>query len=179
MLSRSSSKPVFEIQVSSFRISDLIEIKRGAFFRVLCLGMRLTRYTDYALRMLVYLGLHRERLCPITEIANAYAISQNHLTKVAQDLRKAGFVSSERGRHGGLRLARPPAAISVGGVVRAMEGETCLADCGACLLAPRCSLISALSDAHDAFLASLDKVSLETIVSGSTMAPTLPRNKAV
>lgn len=125
--------------------------------------MRLTRYTDYALRVLIYLGLHADRLCTIPEIASAYGISQNHLTKVARDLGKAGFVASERGRFGGLRLAKPAAAIGVGAVVRAMEGEHCLADCDTCVIAPACGLANALDTAREAFMSSLDALSLSDL----------------
>ena len=71
--------------------------------------MRLTRYTDYALRVLLYLGREPTRLCSIAEIARAYAISQNHLMKVVNDLVNAGYLESVRGRAGGIRLDRPPA----------------------------------------------------------------------
>lgn len=125
--------------------------------------MRLTRYTDYALRVLIYLALRVDRLCAIPEIATAYGISKNHLNKVAHDLGKAGFVASERGRFGGLRLARPPAAISIGAVVRAMEGEGCLADCDRCVIAPACGLASALENARATFMASLDAITLAEI----------------
>lgn len=125
--------------------------------------MRLTRYTDYALRVLIYLGLHADRLCTIPEIAGVYGISQNHLTKVAHDLGKAGFVESARGRMGGLRLAKPAATISVGAVVRVMEGEGCLADCETCVIAPACRLANALETARDAFMASLDAVTVASL----------------
>jgi Rrf2 family transcriptional regulator, nitric oxide-sensitive transcriptional repressor len=125
--------------------------------------MRLTRYTDYALRVLIYLALHAERLCTIPEIANAYGISQNHLTKVAHDLGKAGLVESARGRLGGLRLAKPAAMISVGAVVRVMEGEGCMADCDTCVIVPACSLAQALDTAREAFMASLDAVTLASV----------------
>lgn len=104
-----------------------------------------------------------DRLCTIPEIAGAYRISQNHLTKVAHDLGKAGFVESERGRFGGLRLAKPAATISVGAVVRIMEGEDCLADCDTCVIAPACGLAIALEAARDAFMSRLDAVSLADI----------------
>ncbi len=71
--------------------------------------MRLTRYTDYAMRVLLYLGAREDRLCSIAEIAQAYDISQNHLMKVVSDLVNAGYLVSVRGRFGGVRLARPPA----------------------------------------------------------------------
>lgn len=125
--------------------------------------MRLTRYTDYALRVLIYLALHPDRLCTIPEIAGAYGISHNHLTKVAHDLGKAGFVESARGRLGGLRLAKPAAMIGVGAVVRVMEGEGCLADCDACVIAPACRLANTLETARDAFMASLDAVTVASL----------------
>lgn len=68
--------------------------------------MRLTRYTDYAMRVLLYLGARQDRLCSIAEIAGAYGISQNHLMKVVSDLAGAGYLVSVRGRSGGVRLAR-------------------------------------------------------------------------
>ncbi|MEF9604514.1 Rrf2 family transcriptional regulator, partial [Paracoccus sp. PXZ] len=83
--------------------------------------MRLTRYTDYAMRVLLYLGREPERLCSIGEIAQAYGISQNHLMKVINDLVHAGFLASLRGRNGGIRLARPPAEINIGALVRHTE----------------------------------------------------------
>jgi len=69
--------------------------------------MRLTRYTDYAMRVLLYLGAQPEKVCSIGEIARAYGISQNHLMKVAHELGKAGYVEGVRGRSGGIRLAQP------------------------------------------------------------------------
>ena len=92
--------------------------------------MQLTRYTDYALRVLLYLGAQPERVCSIAEISQAYGLSQNHLMKIAHELGKAGYVSSVRGRMGGLRLARRPDQINVGAVVRNTETDLELAPCG-------------------------------------------------
>lgn len=70
--------------------------------------MRLTRYTDYTLRVLIYLAARPDRVCAISEMSQAYGVSQNHLMKVVHELGKAGYVTGVRGRFGGIRLARPP-----------------------------------------------------------------------
>lgn len=121
--------------------------------------MRLTRYSDYALRVLIYLSSRPERLCSIAEIARAYGISHNHLMKVVLELGRAGFVSTVRGRSGGIRLARPASEIIVGHVVRSTEDGFDLADCRNCGLAPACGMTSVLNEAVEAFLAVLDRYS--------------------
>lgn len=126
--------------------------------------MRLTRYTDYAMRVLLYLGARPERLCSIAEIAAAYRISQNHLMKVVNDLARAGYVASVRGRGGGLRLARDPAQINVGEVVRHTEDGFDLVDCGSCVIAPACGLTAALREALCAFMATLDRYTLADLL---------------
>ena len=118
--------------------------------------MRLTRYTDYALRVLLYLGARPERLCSIGEIARAYGISQNHLMKVVNDLANAGYVASVRGRSGGVRLGMAPEAINIGAVVRHTEDGFEVVDCGSCVIAPVCGLTRVLDDAVRAFLSVLD-----------------------
>ena len=119
--------------------------------------MRLTRYTDYAMRVLLYLSARPDRLCSISEMSRAYGISQNHLMKVVHDLRKAGYVASARGRSGGVRLARAPEQIRLGEVVRLAEEDFDLVDCGSCVIAPGCGMSSVLKEATDAFLAVLDR----------------------
>lgn len=126
--------------------------------------MRLTRYSDYAMRVLLYLGARPDRLCSIAEVARAYGISQNHLMKVAHDLGKAGYVASVRGRFGGLRLGRPAAEINVGEVIRHTEDGFDLVDCGSCVIAPACGLTGALHEALAAFMAVLDGYSLEDLL---------------
>ena len=86
--------------------------------------MRLTRYTDYALRTLIYVGLHEPEQSSIAAIARAYGISENHLTKVVHQLGRLGLIRTIRGRGGGLRLAMPPGEIVVGAVVRQTEEST-------------------------------------------------------
>jgi Rrf2 family nitric oxide-sensitive transcriptional repressor len=126
--------------------------------------MRLTRYTDYALRVLLYLGAQPDRICSIAEIARAYGISQNHLMKVAHDLGKAGYVEGVRGRSGGIRLAKPADRISVGAVVRRTEEGFDLADCGSCVISPACGLSGVLSEALTAFMAVLDRYTLADLL---------------
>lgn len=125
--------------------------------------MRLTRYTDYSLRVLIHLAARDDRLCSIAEIARSYGISQNHLMKVVNDLARAGYVTAIRGRGGGLKLARSPAAINIGEVVRHTEGGLGLADCGSCRIAPACGLTGALNEALTAFLTVLDGKTLDDI----------------
>ena len=126
--------------------------------------MRLTRYTDYAMRVLLYLGRQPDRLASIAEIARAYAISQNHLMKVVNDLVNAGYLESVRGRNGGIRLARPASGINVGALIRHTEDDLDLVDCGACLIAPACGLNSVLDEALLAFLKVLDSYTLADVL---------------
>lgn len=126
--------------------------------------MRLTRYTDYAVRVLLYLGRKPGQLSPISEIAGAYGISQNHLMKVVNDLVNAGYLESLRGRNGGVRLARPPAEINIGALVRHTEDDFDLVECGSCLIAPACGLTSVLDEALLAFLKVLDGYSLADVL---------------
>lgn len=126
--------------------------------------MRLKSYTDYALRVLMYLAARPDRLASIGEIARTYRISHNHLMKVVHDLRKEGFLDAVRGRSGGIRLARPANEISVGEVVRHTEGTFDLVDCESCVIAKACSLTGALHEARSAFMAVLDGYSLRDLV---------------
>ena len=127
--------------------------------------MRLTRYTDYAMRVLLHLAARGDDgLSSIGEIAALYKISQNHLMKVVQDLGKAGFVRTVRGRGGGIALARPADQIVVGQVVRQTEDGFKLVDCTACVIAPACTLPRALNEATAAFIAVLDKYTLEDLL---------------
>jgi Rrf2 family nitric oxide-sensitive transcriptional repressor len=126
--------------------------------------MRLTRYSDYALRVLMHLAAKPDRLASIGEIARTYRISHNHLMKVVHDLRKTGYVGATRGRTGGIRLARPASEITVGEVIRHTEGGFDLVDCGSCVIAPACALTGALHEALAAFMAVLDGYTLADLV---------------
>ncbi len=126
--------------------------------------MRLTRYTDYAMRVLLYLGAQPDKVCSIAEIARVYGISQNHLMKVSHQLGKAGYVSGVRGRFGGIRLGRPADKINVGAVVRLTEDSFELVDCGSCLIAPACGLTGTFAEALAAFMAVLDRHTLADLL---------------
>ena len=126
--------------------------------------MKLTRYTDYALRVLMHLAAQPDRLASIGEMARTYRISQNHLMKVVHDLRKAGLLDAVRGRSGGVRLARLPEDIRVGDVVRHTEGGFDLVDCESCVIARACSLTGALRQALVAFMDVLDNYTLADLV---------------
>lgn len=131
--------------------------------------MRLTSYTDYSLRALMYLAMNRDHLVTIGEIAQTHNIAKNHLTKVVHHLGTLGFVETVRGRSGGLRLAREPAEISIGDVVRHTESDFYMASCfdasaPGCLYSAGCELRGALAQATKAFLDVLDSVTLEQMV---------------
>jgi Rrf2 family nitric oxide-sensitive transcriptional repressor len=126
--------------------------------------MRLTRYTDYAMRVLLYLGRHPGELASIAGIARKYGISQNHLMKVVNDLVNAGYLESVRGRNGGIRLARPPAEVNVGALIRHTEDDFDLVECAACLIAPACGMTSVFDEALLAFLRVLDSYSLADVL---------------
>jgi len=131
--------------------------------------VNLTRHTDYGLRVLMVLAAARERPDPkmsTAEIAGLFDISLHHLHKVVQGLQQGGFVHTSRGRGGGLTLAHPPAEVSVGAVVRALEPNLHVVECfgdGVCALLPGCGLKGVLASAQDAFLSCLDEVSLADI----------------
>jgi len=131
--------------------------------------VQLTRYSDYSLRVLIYLALAPNRLVTIEDIARSYGISKAHLMKVVHQLGLAGYVETVRGRGGGLRLARPAEEIRVGEVVRSTEESMALAECfeagtGQCAIEPVCGLRSVLHEALAAFLAVLDRYTIEDLV---------------
>jgi Rrf2 family nitric oxide-sensitive transcriptional repressor len=131
--------------------------------------MRLTVYTDYALRLLMYLAVHDERRPTVGEVAQSYGISRNHLMKVVYDLALAGYVATTRGKRGGLRLGRPAAEIGLGEVVRHTEPDMALVPCAApeaapCAIAPACRLRGALARAQLAFLEVLNGYTLADLV---------------
>jgi len=131
--------------------------------------VRLTVYTDFSLRVLMFLALKGDGLATIAEVAKAYGISKNHLMKVAYQLGLAGYVETVRGKGGGLRLARRPQDIVIGEVVRRTEPDMALVPCFApdyasCTIFPSCALRGALSKARDAFLSALDDHTLADLV---------------
>ena len=130
--------------------------------------MKLTRYTDYALRVMIHLGLHPEALSSISDIAGAYDISHNHLMKVVQDLGSAGYVETVRGRSGGIRLARAASEINLGALVRHTEGGFDLVDCEHCAIRPACTLKGVLAEAARAFIAVLDGYTVADLLKKSS-----------
>ena len=131
--------------------------------------MRLTVFSDYTLRVLMYLALDRTRLATIPEMAASYDISENHLMKVVHQLARAGVVESVRGKGGGVRLARAPDEIRLGEIVRASEGNAPIVECmsgdpGACRITAPCRLKGILVNAFDALYDSLDEHTLADLV---------------
>ncbi len=131
--------------------------------------MRLTSFTDYSLRVLIFLAVEPGRRGTIGEIARAFDISENHLMKVAHLLGKEGLLVNVRGKGGGLQLAHAPRAINIGKVVRITEGRPMPAECfdrerNRCVITPVCKLRSVLGDAVKAFYAVLDRHTLEDLV---------------
>jgi Rrf2 family nitric oxide-sensitive transcriptional repressor len=129
--------------------------------------MRLTRYTDYAFRVLFHVAIHDGRPVPVSEIARTFDISQNHLVKVVHELVKAGYLASKRGRSGGVTLAVPADQIGLGEVVRRTEPDLHLIDCIGCLIAPACRLPRPMAEAVNAFVATLDRYTLADIIEQS------------
>ena len=133
--------------------------------------MRLTDYTDYSLRVLLYLAVRGEGLSTIQDISQAYGISKNHLMKVVQQLSELGWVETVRGRNGGLRLAGRTRSLTVGEVVRATESDFALVAClpdqngerRPCVITPQCRLRGALEAARHAFLAELDRHTIDEV----------------
>jgi Rrf2 family nitric oxide-sensitive transcriptional repressor len=127
-------------------------------------SMRLTRYTDYAIRVLIFLGAREGEISSIRTIATTFSISQNHLMKVVQDLAAAGFIDSVRGRNGGIRLSRQAADINLGALLRHTENLTDLLDCPSCLVRGGCGMPSILSEATAAFIGVFDKYTVADLV---------------
>ena len=131
--------------------------------------MRLTRHTDNALRALTYLAMQDGAPARITDIARRMGMSEDHVAKVIARLAELGFVTTLRGRTGGVKLARPAAAIVVGDVVRATEDNMALVECfdpatNQCPIAPACVLARALDEALESFLAVLDRYTVADLV---------------
>jgi len=132
--------------------------------------MRMTFHTDYALRMLIYAALRADRASTVSEVADAYGLSRNHLLKVALRLRQLGVIVTARGRAGGIRIAVAPETIRIGALVRAVEEDFSLVECmrsggGECAIAPACTLKFMFGEALEAYLAVLDRYTLADLVS--------------
>jgi Rrf2 family nitric oxide-sensitive transcriptional repressor len=131
--------------------------------------MHLTQFSDYALRVALYLACHPDELVSVDAISRAYGISRNHLVKVVQSLTEMGVVVSQRGRGGGMRLGKAPSEINLGWLIRRTEPHFHLVECfdpatNTCPIAPVCGLKGALQRAGQAFLAVLDEYHLDQLM---------------
>ena len=137
--------------------------------------MRVTKHTDYALRVLVYLAARPGERASTQAVAEAYGISTNHLHKVVRALGELGYVRLFRGATGGVELAQDPGEISVGAVVRALDDDASLIECfrretDQCVISPACSLKGALREAQEAFYSTLDPKTIGEVVAGRRAA---------
>ena len=146
--------------------------------------MRLTHWTDYTLRVLMYCAACqlRDRLVTITEIADSHAISRSHLTKIVHQLGAQGLLETTRGRGGGMRLSQPASDIHVGAVVRQTETDFAMVECfdpdsNQCSLSQRCRLKAVLHQATSSFLAVLDGVTLADLVTRETISVQMPPSR--
>lgn len=130
--------------------------------------MKLTLYSDYCLRVLLYLGLKDDELATIREIADRYGISRNHLMKVVYELNRAGYIETLRGKRGGMRLRRAPADIGIGELIRTTEGDFLLVECfgtdNHCRITDACRMRPLLREALEAFFSVLDRYTLADLL---------------
>lgn len=130
--------------------------------------MRLTRFSDYALRVLIYTGLEQGRRVTIRSISDAYGISRNHLMKVVSQLTRLGYLQAQRGPGGGIMLARSPAQIKLVDVIRDTEEDLAMVECfvpeGQCTISPACRLQHIIVEALDAFMKTLSHYTLEDLL---------------
>lgn len=127
--------------------------------------MRLTLYTDYSLRVLIYLVYYPDKTVTISELADFYKVSRNHLVKVVHELGRNGYIETSRGKHGGIRLARPADQIIIGEVIRTTEPDFNMLECfdakaDHCVITNVCNLKSVLINAKNNFLGELDRYTL-------------------
>jgi Rrf2 family transcriptional regulator, nitric oxide-sensitive transcriptional repressor len=132
-------------------------------------AMKLTAFTDYSLRVLIYLAARPVERATIAQIARSFQVSEHHLVKVVHFLGKHGWLDNVRGKGGGLELGKPPEAIVVGRVVRETEGQSQVAECfgerhADCCIAPDCRLRGVLAEAVDTFYEVLDRYTLADLV---------------
>lgn len=137
-------------------------------------SMRLTDYTDYTLRVLMYCASHPDRLVTISEIAGTYSISKNHLMKIVNDLGRQGTIETVRGRRGGLRMLKDPATLMLGDVVRMSEPDFRMVECfdpgtNECCISAKCGLKKVLHRGLASYFEALNEYSLADISSRAEM----------
>jgi len=145
-------------------------------------AVQLTRFTDYSLRVLIHLANQPDKLATVAELAAEHDVSRHHLTRVVYQLGLRGYIETVRGKGGGFRLARAPAQIRIGDVVRDMEPSFELAECfrpdgSSCVLLPTCGLKGMLAEAGRVFLASLDRHTLADLITPASGKPSAVRSK--
>jgi Rrf2 family nitric oxide-sensitive transcriptional repressor len=126
--------------------------------------MHLTRHTDFALRLLIYLARASGERVSIAEVAERHAISRAHLMKVANQLARLGVVAAQRGRGGGIALALPPEQINLSAVIRATEPKAPMVECCDCRIAGNCTLPGILGEASRGFYDVLAKYTLADLI---------------
>lgn len=128
--------------------------------------MHLTKFTDNSLRVLIYVALHPERKVNISEIAEKCDVPRNHLVKVIHSMSTKGLLETTRGKGGGVRLSKPADEITVGEVVRQMEGNLNIIECfePKCPIVPRCKLRGVLDEARDSFMSTLEKFTISDLI---------------
>ncbi|HKA45385.1 MAG TPA: Rrf2 family transcriptional regulator [Burkholderiales bacterium] len=146
--------------------------------------MRLTTFSDYSMRMLIYLAAAPHQRATIAEVARAYGVSEHHMVKVVHLLGKAGFLKNTRGKGGGVELALPASEINVGRVMRFTEGEDMPAECfdrarNTCRISSACRLQRALHEAVESFYRVLDRYTLESLTANRSKVRVLLRLQPV
>jgi Rrf2 family protein len=131
--------------------------------------MRLTQFSDYSLRVLIYLALHPEERVTIDQLTDAYYISRHHVRSVVHNLAKLGYIESIQGKGGGVTIAYKPAEISIREIVEKTENDFYIVECfnpdgNSCPIEPLCILKQALSKASESFLQTLDGYTIEDLI---------------
>jgi len=130
--------------------------------------MNITRFTDYSLRVLIYLALHENELVTIKDVAERYGISKNHLMKVVQELSAKGYLVATRGKNGGIKLEQSPSEINIGHLVRMIEQDSTLVECfgtdNQCVITPACQLKRMFAEALNSFFESLERYTLADLI---------------
>lgn len=141
--------------------------------------MKITRFTDYALRVLIYLALYEGKKVTIKDVAERYGISKNHLMKVVHELGMKGYIDTTRGKNGGMQLGLTPSDINIGVLVRMMEEDSVLVECfdanNTCVILPGCALKGMLKEAMECFFKSLEQYTLADLVNGGKREKVLKR----
>ncbi|WP_373944713.1 Rrf2 family transcriptional regulator [Vibrio chagasii] len=135
--------------------------------------MRITSFTDYGLRTLIYLAcLPKDELSSVPKVSQVYKVSQNHMVKVIGQLKKLGYIEALRGKGGGIRLAVSPEQVRIGRVMRELEPHTDGVDClsSPCVLLPKCKLKAALAEAMESFFSTMDQYTLADLVENKEVA---------